>query len=157
MRLWTIISLGIRDQPAPLYDSETGAPSVYANHGMAVDECDLLNEHTKGGYLVVEGFEVKNRTKPQKNRETILRSSHGHVIFDSRTGLVLETDLDKGFGAMPIYVNIPEWQAAYPGETLGDDEHDILDFGFVSSDGEYEPPALEWRKDRERMCNVEEL
>jgi len=83
------------------------------------------------------------------NGKTRLISSHGYVDFDPATGVVQDVSLSPEFGAPPAQVNVYEWHKRYPGETLGNDEHDILDFGYVDADGVYSPPCDDWRDDRE--------
>lgn len=51
--LYCLCAAGVGDEPIPLYDSETGAPSVYVSRGAADAECALLNNSTDGGYFVI--------------------------------------------------------------------------------------------------------
>ena len=61
----------------------------------------------------------------------VLRSSHGHIAFDTGSGFVSAegTELDSDFGPVPFKVDVDEWRLRYPGESL-DGEHDVLDFGY---------------------------
>ena len=87
---------------------------------------------------------------------TLLRSSHGCVTFVGTTGEVIDTELDDDFGAVPIYVNVAEWRKTYPGEDPDGEEHDILDFGYIDSEGVYIPPDETWREDYKHMITGKE-
>lgn len=76
-------------------------------------------------------------------------SSHG-LFWAEPNGVVKEVSLDAEFGAMPVYVNWPEWMKTYPGESLPD-AVDVLDVGFIDATGTYEPPCDDWRGDRAEM------
>ena len=58
MKLYAIITDGVNG-PEPLFDSETGAPSVYADEHQAIDEVADLNTCTQGGYRHV-AFETED-------------------------------------------------------------------------------------------------
>ena len=84
----------------------------------------------------------------------VLRSSHGHIAFDTGSGFVSAegTELDPDFGPVPFKVDVDEWRLRYPGESL-DGEHDVLDFGYWYRTGKtkvaYEAPCESWRLERE--------
>ena len=82
------------------------------------------------------------------NKTFKLTSSHGNCTVGD-TGVVLACQLDADFGLLPVYVNIPEWQQRYPGEEPWGSDHDILDFGFIDSAGEYSEPCESWRRELE--------
>ena len=138
----TVTSVVIDDHPETLADFGSPLYGLQFSGGLrAYILCDP--EGNGPGWLAIEpgGAEMDNTTR--------LISSHGHVDFNSEFGFVRSTDLDSEFGDPPIWVNVFEWRARYPGETLGNDEHDILDFGYVDAKGVYSPPCDDWRDDRE--------
>jgi len=73
----------------------------------------------------------------------IITSSHGTLEVHNN-GCVARTDLAPSFGAVPVYVNIAEWRRHYPSEPLLS-EGDILDFGYIDSNGAYSEPCEDWR------------
>ena len=62
MKLYAIVTDGV-DGPEPLYDSETGAPTVYADEVACIKDVSLWNTQTpcmrKGGYDYIE-FETED-------------------------------------------------------------------------------------------------
>ena len=83
-----------------------------------------------------------------------INSSHGHCTADTYSGVMLEDHLDESFGAKPICFNFAEWRRRYPGkEPKG--SIDILDLGFIATNGEYCAPEEGWRKDREKRIQEE--
>lgn len=66
-----------------------------------------------------------------------LISSHGRLIADPVTGLVLDADPALG-----------EWYTEYPQKTIAG-KHDILDFGYWTADG-YSEPCHDWRRGRNK-------
>lgn len=83
-----------------------------------------------------------------------LCSSHGKLTFDTETGRVLVCSLERSFGPKPVRVDVAEWQARYPGESIVG-EHDILDFGYWLRNDKYEAPCEDWRLDREERIGQE--
>lgn len=77
MNLYVICSHGIHDyyrgsrDIVPLYDSDTGAPSVFVDLKAAEQEVKEINEATSGGYFVVpfepEDEEEERKVKPMDN------------------------------------------------------------------------------------------
>lgn len=45
-------------------------------------------------------------------------------------------------------LDLDEWLITYTGENPETGEHDILDFGYWTEDGEYSEPCAEFRRDR---------
>ena len=82
-------------------------------------------------------------------------SSCGGVDFDIDSGVVTDCRLTlDGYpvGTRPAVVDVDEWRRRYPGEWgMLDRQHDILDFGYWTDAGLYEPPCEDWRRDRENM------
>lgn len=77
-------------------------------------------------------------------------SSHGSLVFDSVTGKCDATNFHPDSpGGQPDVVDVAELVTAY-GE-LRDSElgYDILDVGYWTADGTYEPPCAEWRTERD--------
>lgn len=79
-----------------------------------------------------------------------ITGSHGRLVVETDTGRVdemlstYETDEYKNIDA----VDIEEWLARYPFEQLTDGaSYDILDFGYWTDMGDYEPPCEDWRRD----------
>lgn len=72
-----------------------------------------------------------------------LESSNGKIVADS-TG---EVQKDRSTFApekpehMPKLLDVAEWQRFYPGEDPFEYEWDILDWGYWTVSGQYEPPA----------------
>lgn len=83
-----------------------------------------------------------------------LASSHGSLTFDTATGSVKQCSLEKSFGPRPMRIDVDEWQARYPGESIVG-EHDILDFGYWLRSGKYEAPCEDWRLEREERIRQE--
>ena len=85
----------------------------------------------------------------------MVRGSHGELDVFASSGEVItyrsETDTCggpcEGSYAEIARLDVDEWRAAYPGEDVTSGTHDILDFGYWSRDGVYEPPAYDWRED----------
>lgn len=89
-----------------------------------------------------------------------LQSSCGMVFFDTETGYVLSCDLEDldeedpndsmGYPDGPAIVDVEEWCRAYGLKECPEDAFDILDFGYWTESGVYEPPTIEWREERDR-------
>lgn len=83
-----------------------------------------------------------------------LRSACGDISFNPNTGKVDPSsveDFDPDFGSKPVRVDVVEWRMFYCEALVDDTDHDVLDFGFWSEDGTYEPPSYEWREGA-RQC-----
>jgi hypothetical protein len=84
----------------------------------------------------------------------LIYGSHGEIDADPLTGAVtayrpaIDTELDYDDIAR---IDIDEWRAAYPGETLV--TGDILDFGFWTKDGRYVAHDEAFRDDW-RRCGI---
>ena len=77
-----------------------------------------------------------------------VRGSHGTLTVDAQTGTILR---DESEYITPDYTDIAgfditEWKRAYPCERIDGQNIDILDFGYWTTSGIYEPPAMEWRE-----------
>jgi hypothetical protein len=71
-------------------------------------------------------------------------SSEGVLRFDSVTGQCDSSDFDADSpGGTPVRIDITELIFTY-GEL--DDSYDILDLGYWTEDGRYEPPVQDWRE-----------
>jgi len=87
---------------------------------------------------------------PSEGLVSHLASSHGIVSF-TEDGTVIDCELDPdGFGLRPVWINVYEWQKRYPDEDFRGKTHDILDFGYVDSAGDYCEPEESWRSDRRK-------
>jgi len=76
-------------------------------------------------------------------------SSHGHATFDTEDGAIVEDFLDEDgwpFENHPLIINIEELQATYPSFPLARN-WDVLDLGYITVGGIYEPPCDDWRSD----------
>jgi hypothetical protein len=80
---------------------------------------------------------------------TTVVSTHG-TFEVSRDGSVVSTDeLNKEtFGSLPYFVNWTEWLIHYKPNPLPESV-DILDIGYLTTDGNYTPPCQDWRNDRD--------
>ena len=58
MKLYAIVTDGVNG-PEPLFDSDTGAPSVYYHKYFAKLEVEELNRNAQGGYRYIE-FETED-------------------------------------------------------------------------------------------------
>jgi len=76
----------------------------------------------------------------------VARSSHGEFTFDLRTGKVLSTNLDRGFGAKPIRVDVPEHQSWYRNFIESGFCCDVLGLSYWTRKY-YVPACRDWRKD----------
>ena len=77
----------------------------------------------------------------------VARSSHGEFSFDIRTGKVTDTSkLERGFGARPIRVDVPEHTKWYRTFIESDSYCDVLGLGYWTRK-EYVPACADWRKD----------
>lgn len=76
-----------------------------------------------------------------------LHGSHGTAEFDAVTGEFISTQPDYGGDGYPdiARLHIVEWRAAYPGEDPLTSDWDVLDWGYWTRAGQYEPPANDWR------------
>ncbi len=72
--------------------------------------------------------------------------SHGVLVVAAMSGRVLayEPDGDTDYADI-CFFNVDEWRRAYPGEVPT--VIDILDIGYWTLDGAYEPPVEDWRKE----------
>lgn len=87
----------------------------------------------------------------------LVNSSHGHFYFEPVTGKVLNVELGDEFGPLPVRVNVEELWAVLTPEPFRHQlkdglfpEYDILYVGFWDIDGNYEPPAEDWRLERDK-------
>lgn len=94
------------------------------------------------------------------NAKILVSSSHGNFHFHPKTGEVRAEciALDPEFGSMPVRVNVDELRAQEVPDILQHHlkngllpEYDVLDVGFWMEGGTYEPPAEDWRKERDEM------
>jgi hypothetical protein len=71
--------------------------------------------------------------------------SHGDLTVSSASGRVLAYEpIGDGEYRTIAFINIAEWRQTYPGEVP---HHiDILDLGYWTQEGEYAPPAADWRE-----------
>ncbi len=80
-------------------------------------------------------------------RAFIVYGCGGELTVSASSGQVLEYD-DMGYGdneyAGIVFVNVDEWHNSHPGTVL--DRIDILDLGYWTESGEYEPPENDWRR-----------
>lgn len=81
-------------------------------------------------------------------------STLGHFKFDKRNGNCFDINLDPCFGVLPNRVDIDELINTYQ---VILDQYDILDIGYWSDDEIYEPPCLDWRFERNRLKQDDEL
>lgn len=88
----------------------------------------------------------------------LVRSSHGIFFFHPTTGEVKASDIDltKEFGDPPVRVNVDELRSQPVPELLKHHlkdgllpEYDVLDVGYWTEDGSYEPPEEDWRIERD--------
>ena len=92
--------------------------------------------------------------------QVLVRSSHGIFFFNPTTGEVKATDIDltDEFGDLPVRVNVDELRSQPVPEILKHHlrdgllpEYDVLDVGYWTEDGSYEPPEENWRNERDEM------
>jgi hypothetical protein len=80
-------------------------------------------------------------------RTFIVYGCGGELTVSASSGHVLEYD-DMGYGdneyAAIVFVNVDEWRNSHPGDVP--DRIDILDLGYWTDTGEYEPPKNDWRR-----------
>ena len=82
--------------------------------------------------------------------------SLGRFSFDIQTGLVVGPFYPVE--DPPVFIDIKEYQQAYPGTPIrAGITYDILDLGHWLISGEYEPPCLHWREERDVMVKQGEL
>ncbi len=105
------------------------------------------------GSLVLLDSEGQHRYAPPGRFETLepgepasVVSMHGTVVYEPRTGRVLEVDLDPEYLDVPLVFDVKEWRECYPRETLDGSSHDIMDLGYWTLEG-YVPANPEFRKD----------
>jgi hypothetical protein len=82
--------------------------------------------------------------------------NYGDLTCDANTGEVLTyhaeddaygPDDPEGQGYRDVErLDVKEWRDTYPGEELADGRHDLLDFGFWTKGGKYEPADESWRE-----------
>lgn len=82
------------------------------------------------------------------NQTCLVISTHGKFDFDWKTGIVSGTVLSSDFGAKPVVVNVIEWKKRYPKEKPVSST-DVLDIGYIDTEGDYNEPCEEWREERE--------
>lgn len=85
-----------------------------------------------------------------------LISSNGQIHFNTVSGTVTGGNGKRAFGKTPKKIDVEEWKRRYPDEHhLLAAQNDILDFGIWWTDGSYEPPCEDWRKDREENIRLD--
>lgn len=73
--------------------------------------------------------------------------SHGDLTVARASGRVLAYEpIGDGEYRNITFFNIAEWRQTYPGEVPG--HIDILDLGYWTEEGEYAPPAADWRAEK---------
>ena len=94
-----------------------------------------------------------------------IEGSHGTIHFNPVTGQVMDITNNDGdtvdyYGESeadrlktPSLFDLIEWHKFYPAETISTDQcYDILDFGYTTEDGSYEPPCDDWREEMARAA-----
>ena len=88
-------------------------------------------------------------------------SSHGTFRFDANNGHIYNGTLTESFGALPVLINIWEFNKYY--RTIEDpypldniSSIDILDLGYIDANGDYEEACVDWRKEREMNLRLTE-
>lgn len=95
-----------------------------------------------------------------------LSSSFGEVVFDPLTGVVRlpESSYDNG-GFVIVCVDVEEWRREYPGHSVTDGVHDILDFGVYwvrftgphkKAETGYDPPCEAFRREYGELCRLKQ-
>lgn len=78
-----------------------------------------------------------------------LRSDHGHLVVNDGVVDVLQSCYESPELRPIVRIDVDEWRAHYPGESLESSTQDILDFGYWYRDANgvehYEPPCDDWR------------
>lgn len=81
--------------------------------------------------------------------------THGEITVNAETGETIrqvttcacENCEGRGYANI-VKFDIEEWKRAYPGETpMTAGQIDILDLGYWTKGGAYEPPATDWRNE----------
>jgi hypothetical protein len=77
----------------------------------------------------------------------IVVSSEGALTVHRDTGAVIGRVTESGAGIADIVrFDLSEWHTTYKGEQLPESV-DILDLGFWTVSGRYEPPVEDWREE----------
>jgi len=82
--------------------------------------------------------------------------SEGEATFSPFGQRNYQTDIKPNTAYEDVaLLDISEWKEQYPGEDPDEKSHDILDWGYWTSDFTYEPPCQEWREERRQMLRDE--
>ena len=80
------------------------------------------------------------------NKSVEVFGNHGTLIVDTADGSIADYDPNPRSDEYKniVRVNLDEWRTHYYAEPFG--RIDILDVGYWTDDGKYEPPDAEWRE-----------
>lgn len=78
--------------------------------------------------------------------KSTVHSSNGELVIDESGSVIVdESTYDNDNLKGIVRFNVKEYKKHYPDEPEPG-TYDILDLGYWTSDGEYEPPCTDWRE-----------